>query len=242
MKALKLALMKSASDLTVKKERPEKRRQSHGVKEGTTPQSSETAADQSQVHKSAYEDVINGNIAMLSAAGIQLQPLQFLMALDREDNLRKLIQASPLTKTLEDIRRALKGHNEAKEDVILSATGELVPMNISQLSPRQLVVYRFGSAVLHLVCQGCSHNPLLLLVAQTIPRVQSSVRGKEALRLDDSYHDPINNVIFIPATCLEHAGELAGLSDMDGLLSPGGLEFGTLMKSNDFMCDHGMGG
>ncbi|KAM9299008.1 uncharacterized protein PAF06_016002 [Gastrophryne carolinensis] len=142
--------------------------------------------------------------------GFYTQSLQVMAALYREDNLRKLIAASPLTKTLEEIKEALQSHDkERKENVTMATTGDLIPMSIIHLSPRQLVVYRFGSAILHLVCHGCSQNPLLLLIAQAIPTLQSPVRAKEVLCLDNSYYDTENNVLFVPAKCLEHAGELA---------------------------------
>lgn len=173
--------------------------------------------------------------------GLHLQPLQFMTALYREDNLRRLISASPLTKTLEEIKEALKAQaqgmirhttlmfgffvqqasgvtnqfsfysteKEMKKTANLATTGDLVPMNIGQLSPRQMVIYQFGSAILHFACDRCSQNSLLLLIAQDIPRVQSSVWGKEALRLGESYYDTENNILFVPKTSLEHAGELA---------------------------------
>nr|DBA16528.1 TPA: hypothetical protein GDO54_003912 [Pyxicephalus adspersus] len=129
-----------------------------------------------------------------------------------KDNLRRLISASPLTKTLEELKEALKAQakeKEMKETVTLKTTGDLVPINISQLSPYQLVVYQFGSAILHFAWLSCSTNPPLLLAAQSIPKVRSSVQGREALRLDASYYDSENRVLYVPRTCMEHAGELA---------------------------------
>lgn len=87
--------------------------------------------------------------------------------------------------------------------------GSLVPMDLSRLSPRQLIVFRFGSALLHLVCRSCSQYPLLLLIAQTIPRIQSSGQYKEDLRLGDFYYDTENKTLFVPSTCLDHVAELA---------------------------------
>lgn len=211
MKALKLALMKTSTELTVKKTGTEKKQQHKGMID-TSEHSADRHQDQNQTKKNLYEGIINGNLSMLSMEGLHLQPLQFMRALYREDNLRRLISASPLTKTLEEIKEALKAQAQEKEMTKmanLATTGDLVPMNISQLSPRQMVIYQFGSAILHFACDSSSQSSLLLLIAQDIPRVQSSVWGREALRLGESYYDTENNILFVPKTSLEHAGELA---------------------------------
>ncbi|XP_072281427.1 uncharacterized protein [Pyxicephalus adspersus] len=212
MKALKLTLMKASAGFAVKKEGAEIKQQHGGVIGGINEHNVNKLQDRKPTMKNPYEAIVNGNTAMLSMEGLHLQPLQIMTALYREDNLRRLISASPLTKTLEELKEALKAQakeKEMKETVTLKTTGDLVPINISQLSPYQLVVYQFGSAILHFAWLSCSTNPPLLLAAQSIPKVRSSVQGREALRLDASYYDSENRVLYVPRTCMEHAGELA---------------------------------
>lgn len=56
----------------------------------------------------------------LCLLGLHLQPLLFMTALYREENLKKLITASPLTKTLEEIKEALKKQAQGVEYVTAS--------------------------------------------------------------------------------------------------------------------------
>ncbi|XP_075695382.1 uncharacterized protein LOC142661742 isoform X5 [Rhinoderma darwinii] len=212
MKVVKLTLMKVASELATKKSMSamEQHNRVKGLNEPRAARPPEQ--DQTLANKNAYEGLMNGNIPMLSSVGLQLQPLLFMTALYREENLKKLITASPLTKTLEEIKEALKKQAQEKEvngNFAPVTIGNLVPMDMSQLSPRQLIVFRFGSALLHLVCRSCSQYPLLLLIAQTIPRIQRSGQLKEMLQLGDSYFDTENKILFVPSTCLDHVGELA---------------------------------
>ncbi|XP_075046430.1 uncharacterized protein LOC142107145 [Mixophyes fleayi] len=212
MKVVKLTLMKTSSERLVKKKFEQTLQ--HNSAMGGNDQRAERHHEQDQnlTSNNPYDDLINGNIPMLSSEGLQLQPLLFMTTLYREDNLRKLITSSPLTRTLEEIKEALKKQAQEKEmlrGLTTRTTGALVPMDMSQLSPRQLVVYKFGSALLRLICHSGSQNPLLLLIAQTIPRNQSPGWEKEDLHLGDSYYDTENSIVFVPTTCLEHAGELA---------------------------------
>ncbi|KAM3922961.1 uncharacterized protein RB166_012036 [Leptodactylus fuscus] len=211
MKVVKLSLMKVTSELTAKKNMSAmEQSRMKGHNEARTARPPEQ--DQVLANKNAYEGLLNGNIPMLSSVGLQLQPLLFMTALYREENLKKLITASPLTKTLEEIKEGLIKQSQEKDikEIFVPVTlGNLVPMDMSQLSPRQLIVFRFGSALLHLVCYSCSQYPLLLLIAQTIPRIQSTGQLKEDLHLGDSYYDTENKVLFVPSACLDHVGELA---------------------------------
>ncbi|XP_040283122.1 uncharacterized protein LOC120997173 [Bufo bufo] len=213
MKIVKLSLMKVTSELAAKKNISTLEQHNH-VKGHIEPRAARPLEqDQTLANKNAYEGLINGNIPMLSSVGLQFPPMIFMTALYREEKLKKLITASPLTKTLEEIKEALKKQSQKEKEVKGSCepvtVGTLVPMDMSQLSPRQLIVFRFGSALLHLVCHSCSQYPLLLLIAQAIPRIQSFGQQKEDLHLGDSYYDAENKILFVPPTCLDHVGELA---------------------------------
>ncbi|XP_044133516.1 uncharacterized protein LOC122926201 [Bufo gargarizans] len=210
MKVVKLSLMKVTSELAAKKNILTLEKHNH-VKGHIEPRAARPLEqDQTLANKNAYEGLINGNIPMLSSVGLQFPPMIFMTALYREEKLKKLITASPLTKTLEEIKEALKKQEkEVKGSYEPVTVGTLVPMDMSQLSPRQLIVFRFGSALLHLVCHSCTQYPLLLLIAQAIPRIQSFGQQKEDLHLGDSYYDAENKILFVPSTCLDHVGELA---------------------------------
>ncbi|CAN2388098.1 attachment of spindle microtubules to kinetochore involved in meiotic chromosome segregation [Pristimantis euphronides] len=212
MKVVKLTLMKVTSELAAKKNMSsvEQHNRMKGHSEPRAPRPLEQ--DKTLANKNAYEGLMNGNIPMLSSAGLQLQPLLFMTSLYREENLKRLLTASPITKTLEEIKEALKKQSqdqEVKGSFVPVTIGNLVPMDMSRLSPRQLIVFRFGSVLLHLVCQSCSQYPLLLLIAQTIPRIQNSGQLKEDLHLGDFHYDTENKILFVPSTCLDHVGELA---------------------------------
>ncbi|KAG9482441.1 hypothetical protein GDO78_011239 [Eleutherodactylus coqui] len=212
MKVVKLTLVKVTSELAAKKNMSATEQHNHMKGPNDPRAAGPPEQNQTLANKNAYEGLVNSHIPMLSSIGLQLQPLLFMTALHREDNLKRLITVSPITKTLEEIKEALKKQAQDKEIKASSVPvtiGNLVPMDMSQLSPRQLIIFRFGSALLHLVCQSCSQYPLLLLIAQTIPRIQSYGQMKEDLHLGDSYYDTENNILFVPSTSLDHVGELA---------------------------------
>ncbi|XP_063291752.1 uncharacterized protein LOC134577039 [Pelobates fuscus] len=135
-----------------------------------------------------------------------------MTTLYKEANLKKLIAASPLTRTLEEIKEALRNQAQQREKELKSTpplvtTGIVVPADMNTLSPRQLIVYRFGCTILNLLCHSCIKKPLQLLVAETIPR-RSAWEEREDLQIGDSYYDTSNKVLFVPVTRLENAGDL----------------------------------
>ncbi|XP_073513415.1 uncharacterized protein [Phyllobates terribilis] len=213
MKVVKLTLMKVSTELAAKKNMSAKEPHNHMKAHNGARAAEPLEHDETSANKIAYEGLMNGNIPMLSSVGSQLNPQLFLTALYREENLKKLITASPLTKTLEEIKQALNKQTQEKQKSFEPSVtiGSLVPMDMSRLSPRQLVVFRFGSALLHLVCHGCSQFPLLLLIAQTIPRIQSPECLTDDLHLGDSYYDTENQALFVPYPSLDHVGELAAI-------------------------------
>ncbi|XP_069804021.1 uncharacterized protein [Dendropsophus ebraccatus] len=214
MKVVKVTLMKVTSEPAAKKNMSAMEQHHHVKGHNESRGARPLEKDQALTNKNAYKGLMSGNIPMLSSVGLQPQPLLFMAALYREENLKKLITSSPLTKTLEEIKEALTKkaeEREVKESLVPVTVGNLVPMDMSQLSPRQLIVFRFGSALLHLVCHGCSQYPLLLLIAQTIPIIQNPGQLKKDLHLGDSYYDTENRILFVPSSCLDHVGELAGV-------------------------------
>ncbi|XP_077105722.1 uncharacterized protein LOC143764221 isoform X2 [Ranitomeya variabilis] len=212
MKVLKLTLMKVSTELAAKKAMSAKEQHNHIKGHNSARAAKPLEHDQTSANKIAYEGLMNGNIPMLSSVGSQLHPQLFMTALYREENFKKLITASPLSRTLEEIKQALNKQTHEKPKNFEAVTvGSLIPMDMSQLSPRQLVVFRFGSALLHLVCHGCSQFPLLLVIAQTVPRIQSPGQLTEDLHLGDSYYDTENKALFVPYLSLDHVGELAAI-------------------------------
>ncbi|XP_073441079.1 uncharacterized protein [Dendrobates tinctorius] len=212
MKVVKVTLMKISTELPAKKNMSAKEQHNYMKGHNGARAAKPLENDQTSANKIAYEGLMNGNIPMLSSVGSQLHPQLFMTALYREENLKKLITASPLSRTLEEIKQALNKQMHEKQKSFEPVTiGSLVPMDMSRLSPRQSVVFRFGSAFLHLVCHGCSQFPLLLLIAQTVPRIQSPGQLMGDLHLGDYYYDAENKALFVPYPSLDHVGELAAI-------------------------------
>ncbi|KAE8591947.1 hypothetical protein XENTR_v10018612 [Xenopus tropicalis] len=139
-----------------------------------------------------------------------IQRIQIL----KETSLKKLLTTSPLTRTLEEIKDALKAKADLDQEEMESAvplkSGVLIPMDMSKLSPRQFIIYRFGCVIMHLLCHTCIQKPLMLLLAEEIPK-RHPEQGTEGFQLEDFYYDSKNMVLFIPTTYLEHAGDFTVL-------------------------------
>ncbi|KAM8927608.1 uncharacterized protein RCH25_007839 [Pelodytes ibericus] len=202
MKVLKFLLMNICSEQ--RKDQAEQN-QKHGRGMGFNEQNSSNliVSLQNAMSKNWFSNLGNG----LSLERLNLQPLLFITTLYRDTNLKMLLTASPLTRTLEEIKEALRrrAEQEMKITVSLVTSGPLVPLDMSKLSAHQLIVYRFGCAILRLLCPSCVQKPLQLLIADTIPRT-SAWKEREDLLVGESYYDMENKVLFIPGTCLEHAG------------------------------------
>ncbi|KAG8568305.1 hypothetical protein GDO81_013954 [Engystomops pustulosus] len=105
MKVVKLSLMKITSEMIAKKTMSAL--EQHSSVKGHNEPTATRPYEQEQANKNAYKGLRNGNIPMLHTVGLPFQPLLFMTALYREENLKKLVTASPLTKTLEEIKEAL---------------------------------------------------------------------------------------------------------------------------------------
>ncbi|XP_075462631.1 uncharacterized protein LOC142498007 [Ascaphus truei] len=211
MKILKILLIQINSELmTAKKEKTEHTQRQDGLTECKEHSPRKTSEhDQDLANKNSYAGLRHGDVTIPSLEGIHLQPL-FMTTLSREADLKQLMTASPLTRTLEEIKEALKTQADQNKHLKGSAmkvtSGALIPTDMSKLPPRQFIVYRFGCAILRLLCKSCIQKPVVLLIAETIPK-RSPGQESEELHLRDSYYDTENKVLFIPSTFLEHVGD-----------------------------------
>ncbi|KAM4652057.1 LOW QUALITY PROTEIN: uncharacterized protein O3C94_014393 [Discoglossus pictus] len=217
MKVLKMLLIKqNFEQMSIKKDKNKERKNRTSKEPNEHGLQKSCGKEQELSHKNPYTCLRNGEAPLLSFEGLNLHPLLFMTSLYREENLKMLMTASPLARTLEEIKDALKAQAEQEKSVMESATpvtesatpvksGVLVPTDMSKLSPRQFTVYRFGCAILRLLCLHCIKMPLELLMAEEIPKYCPR-QDSDNMRLRDSYYDTENNVLFIPSTSLEHVG------------------------------------
>ncbi|XP_022100041.1 trichohyalin-like [Acanthaster planci] len=127
-----------------------------------------------------------------------------------------LLMASPLYKKLEEIKRTMddadlppkkRGQDEPfvdDHDAGWTQDTELVPVDLSRLSPRNFVIYKFGCFVARLVATRCAHSPVTLLLAERIPVNDRLARNTYR----NSYHfDDTNKILYVRQARLDTVGE-----------------------------------
>ncbi|XP_077985306.1 uncharacterized protein LOC144439946 [Glandiceps talaboti] len=144
-------------------------------------------------------------------------PASYNMAAPLSDKeLTALLMASPLYKKLEELRDLVsKGfkappavgegdHYLDDRDADWSTDDKLHPVDLNQLSARNLVVYKFACFVVEMVATHCQHKPVTLLLADKIAANDELLANPYR----HSYHyDDSNRILYMRLARLDHVGE-----------------------------------
>ncbi|XP_029429529.1 uncharacterized protein LOC115074327 [Rhinatrema bivittatum] len=224
MKVLKILVLKIHSGrIAVKKEQTQQLTRKAEMSESSAGSLEKpTAEQQSQASSLFQQQVFSGGnnpgsgeagMPSTACARLDLQLPNTLLTLSGEAELERLITCGPLAQTLQEIKQALRMRlpQENQQSLNMPGSGEcqiLVPLGLGSLTPRQLVVYRFGCALVVMLCRTYSQWPLVLLLAERIP-CQGAAQSKCELHFGDFYYDAASRILYIHAAQLDNIGEFA---------------------------------
>nr|XP_033773323.1 uncharacterized protein LOC117347077 isoform X2 [Geotrypetes seraphini] len=210
MKALKFLVLNIHSGrIAVKREQTQKLTRQDAMAEFSDGSLQKSRAEQNTIsslfHQQKCYEVKN-------SGGLDLQLPGTLLTLSGEAELERLIKCSPLAQTLQEIKEALKIHLSQENHININESGSrehaLVPLGLGSLTPRQLVVFRFGCALVHLLCRTYSLWPLVLQLAQRIP-YQGTAHFKSELTAGYFYYDAASQFLYIHAAQLDDVGRFS---------------------------------
>ncbi|XP_034610668.1 uncharacterized protein LOC117868642 [Trachemys scripta elegans] len=225
MKALKILLGKVHCGKTIVKQEPSQHVQGQdGTAESSLASQRKAGAEGGQDPGGLQQHGRSnrkGPFVTCEEQGLGPQPGRAMLECLTELEVESLMATSPLARTLREIRQALEKQQQcpiasAAEAYLSDSTprstrNSLVTTDLSSLSPRQFVVYRFGCTVIRLLSRACSHPAVVLMLAQTVPD-QSPEGVQEALQSPrDSYYDATNRFLYICSARLENAGEFIAI-------------------------------
>ncbi|XP_043935404.1 uncharacterized protein LOC122808514 [Protopterus annectens] len=149
---------------------------------------------------------------------LHIQTAASLMV-NTEDVLH-LIMSCPVAETLKQIKQTLQTNCQQQiheeENGLSARTGTkaneaveenaLVPVDISTLSSRHFVIYRFGCFIVRLLCSEYGYHPLTLLLAKSIP-ISSITDLKGTVYASEFYYDANNRILYMKEMWLENLGQ-----------------------------------
>ncbi|XP_028826360.1 uncharacterized protein LOC114784814 [Denticeps clupeoides] len=131
-----------------------------------------------------------------------------------EQDLSKLVDLTPLSRTLLEIQQSLQrlprvADRKEEEEVIAVRTSELTdaqlsPVSLDILSPQHTAIFLFGCHVVRLLRDDHGFPPIMLLLARTVP--VSHCNGIVAYCNKDFYYDTQNQILYLLEAKLQNAG------------------------------------
>ncbi|KAL8173674.1 UNVERIFIED_CONTAM: hypothetical protein K2H54_015601 [Gekko kuhli] len=218
MKVLGMLLRKHHGGKTVKPERAP----GHDGTVGFGPATREPVGVQQRYQDtgSLQQHVLSsGKRTSVSSHGLddqgldQQAPKSSVLACLAELEVEALVAASPLARTLHEIKQALEAsqqppHPLPSPGAVLDdgrpSGPQVVSADLASLSPRHFVVYRFGCTVTRLLGKTFSFPAIVLLLAREVPKQGPVQAGVPFAR--DSYYDADNRFLYILSSHLENAG------------------------------------
>ncbi|XP_066566045.1 uncharacterized protein LOC136753654 [Amia ocellicauda] len=130
-----------------------------------------------------------------------------------EKDLCDLIALTPLSRTLRQIQESLQSLPTAEtgglaNDVPVEETvGDLLPVDLWDLSPQHFAIFLFGCHTLRLLRNTGSFPHVTLLIAHTVPVRAQGCSGVREYCFRDFYYDRSNQILYLHKTKLGNVGE-----------------------------------
>lgn len=127
-----------------------------------------------------------------------------------EKELTSLLLSSPLYQKLDEITVMLQNHSFGNschidpKDALWMNDTEFHTIDVSMLSPKAFVIYKFGCYIIKLLVSCCSHFPVSLLVADKIP---PNSHIKHNSFCNSFMYDNRNRILYMRLERLENVGE-----------------------------------
>ena len=127
-----------------------------------------------------------------------------------EQELMMLLLSSPLYQKLDEITVLLQNqsfrescHTDPKDALWINDT-EFHSIDLSSISPKAFVIYKFGCCIIKMLIHCCNHKPVSLLVADRIP---PNSHIKQNAFCNSFMYDDKNRILHMRLERLENVGE-----------------------------------